>query len=383
MSKTILRTTMVLGLVLSGVMMSTAQAQYAPYGNGCNSCGRPSLFAFRPFRNMFNPCCQNTCCQNLQQVSYQSAAVPVYKSVPVTEMRSVKQVVRKPVEEVKYVDQQITEYKQVMEQKTAQIPSVSYQNVTQYKTQTRDYGKWVSYKESIPKVSPCQYDSSPGLLGWWNRTGYRVRSTFTPNSITRRYYQPNVVAQQIPITTQVPVRTMKTMTYNVAKVVPVTRTEKVAVKTIRYEDQVITAQVPVTVMKNVPIGTQTAFGFIPYDGNGTQTATGPTPDPISTKKTAKGDKDDKTSMNTTPRKKPVTYDTELTDATAWKSQSVVQNKPLPQPKSSAKSFPLSPSSPPSIVQVSGWRPRKMSAETPSTNQSQESGKTVKLAHAQH
>jgi hypothetical protein len=269
--------------------------------------------------------------------------IPVYQSVPVTEMRQVTQTVRKPIMETKYVDQAVTEYKQVMEQQTVQVPQVSYQQVTEYQTQTRDMGQWVSYQQCNPKVSPCEYDSRANLLGWMNRTGYSMRSAVTPSVTTKRFYQPNVVAQQIPITRSVPIQTMQTMTYNVAKVVPVTTNRKVAVNTVRYEDQTVTASVPVTVMKNVQVGTQTAFGFIPGTGTGTQTALGPTPDPsLSAPKTATS-KDPNTSMLQTPA--------------PLQNMNPVQpvSQPLLSPNPSVN--PISPSPVPSIVQVSGWRAR--------------------------
>jgi hypothetical protein len=349
-------------IFITGTMM-TSEAQAQMMGD-CNTCGRPSIFSWRPF----NQC---GCAQACPTSCAMAQPVPVYQSVPVTEMRQVQQVVMKPITETKYVDQTVTEYQQVMEQKTAQIPQVSYQPVTQYQTQTKDYGKWVSYKECVNKVPSCQYDSSPTLLGWMNRTGNSVRNTFTPNQVTRRVYQPNVVAYQTPITRQVPVQTMQTVTYNVAKVVPITTTKKVAINTVRYENQIVTAQVPITVMKSVPVGTQTAFGFVPYtNGSGTQTATAPTPDPISGAKTAEGNKDPRTSMTTpAPQLQP-----ELVP--------VKSTQPLPSPNPSAN--PPSPSHVPSIVQASGWRARKTPADSSTiAEKSESSDSKVELANVQH
>lgn len=260
--------TTALAVTASLAAANNANAQL--FGNGCNQCAA----AAAPVQQVaYNPC--NVCPQP-QQV--------VYRTVPVTEYQQVAQTVRKPIVETAYEDRQFTEYRTVYEQRTAQIPTVSYQNVTECQTVTKDTGRWVSYRQPVQKCSPCAYDSSPGLLGMLNRTGYQLRSAFTPNYTTHRQYQPNVVAYNVPVTRQVAQRGMQTVNYQVAKLEPYTVTKKVAVRRVRYEDEQVVAMRPVTSYRTVPIGTQTAFGFIPYQGGeGTMTAQGPSPDPISTK----------------------------------------------------------------------------------------------------
>jgi hypothetical protein len=66
--------------------------------------------------------------------------------------------------------------------------------------------------------------------------------------------------------------------------VPTTTTRKVAINTVRYETQTVSRQVPVTVMRQVPIGSTIAFNGGIYSG--TTTALAPQPDGISEKRTA-------------------------------------------------------------------------------------------------
>jgi hypothetical protein len=175
-------------------------------------------------------------------------------------MREVRQVVQKPVVETKYVEQPVTEYRQVVETKTAEVPTVSYQNVTEYRTVQRDCGHWITQYHCRPKMAPCQYDSRPDLLGFLNRTQYSVRMAFTPNYYGERIYVPNVVAQQVPVTRQVAIRGTQTVNYQVAKVVPIHSTRKVAVNTVRMVAEEVVTQRPVTVMRTVPFGSAYAFG---------------------------------------------------------------------------------------------------------------------------
>jgi len=258
-------------LLLAVIPSTTGIAQAQLFGrNPCNTCAP----APAPVRQVaaYNPC--SVC--NQQQV--------VYRSVPVTQYKQVTQVVRKPIVETAYEDRQSTQYRTVYETKTAQIPTVSYQNVTENRTVTRDMGRWVSYQQPVQKVSACQYDSRPGFLGAMNRTRHTIRTAFTPKNITRRQYCPNVVSAQVPYTRQVAVRGSRTVNYQVARLEPYTVTKRVAVRRIRYEDQKVVAMVPTTIHRSVPIGTQTAFGFVPFQAGGaTVTAQAPVPDPISTK----------------------------------------------------------------------------------------------------
>lgn len=322
---------------------------------------------FRP-----NPC--QSCAAPVAQVAHvpqvsQTICRPVqqqvcYRTVPVTEYQKVTQVVKKPVYETKYVDQQVTEYKTVNEQRTVDVPTVNYQQVTEMQTRYQDRGCWQSYCQSTGKVAPCQYDNRPSLLGWMNRTGYAMRTAFTPQYKIQRQYVPNVVAQQVPVTRQVAVRGTQKMTYNVAKLVPVTKTQKVAVRTVRWEDETVTVNRPVTAYRTVPIGTQTAFGFVPFAPSSTTTAEGPSPDPISIKKAEGDDKKKSAAKNTDKR----------TGAVTPKKSS---SRPLPPgyrtiPATIANTTPASTdgqplvgsNTTPSIVRLTGWRARIKPAGLP-------------------
>ena len=207
-----------------------------------------------------------------------------YQTVPVTEYRECRQTVQRPIIETKYVEQPVTEYRQVVENKTAEVPTCTYQNVTEMQTVQRDCGHWVTQCYQRPQMTACQYDSRPDLLGFMNRTGYSLRMAFTPQSWTERVYVPNVVAEQVPVTRQVAVRGTQTINYQVAKVVPICTTRKVAVNTVRMVSQEIVTQRPVTVYKTVPMGSSLALG-VPAATPTTTTALQPTNDatPIAIK----------------------------------------------------------------------------------------------------
>ena len=113
----------------------------------------------------------------------QPVAQTCYQTVPVTQYQQVKRKVMKPVTEVKYVEQPVTEYVPVTEQKTAEIPTVRYQNVTEYKQVQRQTGYWSTNYQCINKMSPCEYDPSPTFGGWINRNMLSFRNAVTPNYV--------------------------------------------------------------------------------------------------------------------------------------------------------------------------------------------------------
>jgi hypothetical protein len=196
----------------------------------------------------------------------------------VTEYREVKQTVHRPVVETAYVDQPYTEYVPVTEAKTASIPTCTYQDVTEMQTVCRNAGYWQSTCHQNCRVSPCQYDGRPGFAGWLNRTGYSIRSAFTPRYTVRRHYVPQQIVQQIPVTRRVAQYGTREITYNVTRMVAQQSTRKVAVNTVRMVAEEVTAMQPVTVMRTIPTGTSIAYAS-PY-GFGTATALAPTPDGI-------------------------------------------------------------------------------------------------------
>lgn len=232
------------------------------------SCAGSTAFGQGWFNN---PCCV----QPVQTIQVQAQAC--YQTVPVTEMRQIRQTVQRPVIETAYVDQQVTEYKPVIENKAATIPTVSYQTVTECQTVQRDMGRWVTEYQCRPQMHAWEYDGRPDLLGAINRASYNVRMAFTPQVYSRRVYVPNVVTQAIPVSRQVAVHGTKTVNYQVSRLVPVTTTRKVAVNTVKMVAQEVVTHHPVTTMRVVPVGSAMALapGF-------SSTALAPTPDPIST-----------------------------------------------------------------------------------------------------
>ncbi len=200
-----------------------------------------------------------------------------YQTIPVTEYRQVTQTVRRPVIETKYVDQQVTDYRPVTEVKTVQVPTVNYQTVTNYQTVQQPAGQWVTRFHQIPRITPCQYDNRPDLFGLINRTAFTIRQAFTPTVVASREYVGSMVTQQIPVTRTVAVQGTRQVSYNVTRMVAHTSTRKVAVNSVRYVTQQVAMLQPVTVMRNIPVGTRTVFSYSPYSAAATQTVLLPVP----------------------------------------------------------------------------------------------------------
>jgi hypothetical protein len=229
----------------------------------------PGTASAQWFGRRCNPCCC-PCPVPVAQAAYQV--------VPVTEVHEVRQVVQKPIYETEYVNRDVTVYEPVQEARTAEVPTVNYRNVTEYRTVQRDMGYWATQRRCNPRVSPCRYDPRPNFSGWLNRTGYQIRSSFTPRVTTHRQYIPNVVAQQVPFTRRVAEHGTRKVTYNVTRIVPRTETRKVAVNKVRYVSHEIVRKVPRTVYRNVPIGSTFAYGG--SAGNSRSADLSPSPDGI-------------------------------------------------------------------------------------------------------
>jgi hypothetical protein len=191
---------------------------------------------------------------------------PQYTQVPVTEFQECKQIVQRPIVETKYVEQPVTAYRPVVETRTAQIPTVQYQTVTECQTRYRDCGRWTFQYRCRPKVSPCEYDSRPGLLGWLNRGAYAARMAVTPDVVVERQWVPNVVAEQVPVTRQIAIRGTREVSYQVTRMVAYTTTRRVAVNTVRMVAEEVTTRQPVTVLRTVPTETAIAMGYRPAYG---------------------------------------------------------------------------------------------------------------------
>jgi len=214
-----------------------------------------------------NPCAQQAAMIPVQQVCYQR--------VPVTTYVQEKRTVQVPEVKTAWVDETYTAYRPQTEQRTAEVPYVTYQNVTECRQVCQDKSYWRSRVEPVCKVSPCQYDPRPNFMGWMNRTAYSLRSAMTPNQRIRREYVPNKVVQNVPYTRQVAVRSTRQVTYNVTTMVPYQATRKVAKHTTQMVDREITVSTPRTVYQTIPSGTTTAW--VPNYGGATATAFGAAP----------------------------------------------------------------------------------------------------------
>ena len=242
----------------------TASAQ-AQFFNSCAPCGGTPVAQIAP-PVAFNSC---ACMQPVTQT--------VYRDVPVTEYRTVQKTVKQPKIVTVMEEQDVTVYKTVTEAKTVSVPSVEYQTVTENVPVTVNNSYWRTVYQCVPKVSPCQYDSRPTLLGEMNRMGYAMRSAFTPNQIARREFVPNVSQYAVAQQRTVAVPTTRQVTYNVARVVPVQERQQVAVQKTIWEDATVTAYEPFTTTRRVAVGATTQYAYVnPYGGT-TATAAAPTP----------------------------------------------------------------------------------------------------------
>lgn len=272
----------------------------ASYGGSCG-CGTASV------AQISNPCAVAaapapvaTACTYVQPIRE-----TVYKEMPVVKYRSVQKTAKKPVYKTAYEERDVTVYRTVNERKTVEVPYTTYQTVQTCQTAQVDRSHWQTSYVPTKRTSPCCYDGRPGFLGWMNRTGYEMRSAFTPKYVARRQYVPNVQNVAYAVNRQVPVTASRTVTYNVAKVVPTTEKRQVAVMKLDYEDVTYTAQEPYTEMQTVAVGTTTRYAYV---GGGGSTATAAQPTPARSRtaeqpvrsKTAKGADDDNRSANRDP-----------------------------------------------------------------------------------
>jgi hypothetical protein len=257
MSKNMSRVVPLLGAL--GLLTQAAPANAQWLGNQC--C---------------NPC--PTCCA---QTCMQPVSVPCYRQVPVTHYEPYEQTVMKPVCRTEYIEQPVTVCRPVVEQRVAEVPECTYHPVTEFYPQTCDRGCYQTFCHCCPRMSPCQYDSNPGLFGWMNRTGYEMRMAFTPQYTYERRWVPNIITTQVPVTRQVAVQSVRRVTYNVTRMQTEIEHRRVAINKVDMVPERVTMHRPVTVITQVPIGTSVAW--IPagslVGGSGTATALGPTPDP--------------------------------------------------------------------------------------------------------
>ncbi len=262
------------------VISNTAAAQWGPFGSNCNCQPAIAPYAAGPAFSqtaMANPCAMQSvalapvaCVQPVQET--------VYREVPVTEYRKETRTVKKPVIKTVYEDRKVTAYRQILVDKTVEVPSVSYQTVTECKPVTVNRSYWRTVRQPVAKGIGCDYDRRPTLAGWFNRTSYDLRMAFTPNYITRREFVPNVVAYNVPVQRTVAVPTTRQVTYKVSQLEPYTTTQRVARNITEYVEEQVTVHVPYTTTKTVAVGTRTRMAYVNPLGGGTATAARPTPD---------------------------------------------------------------------------------------------------------
>ena len=267
-----------LAVLTISLFASPVFAQWGGYGGICDPCGQTVAItpqyaaapvAYTPYAQTAGCVCP--CMQPVTET--------VYREVPVTEYKAVKKTVKKPVLRTVYEDKKVTSYRQVMEPRVAEVPTVSYQTVQECRPMTINQSYWQTIHQPVAKMSPCLYDSRPGLAGWFNRTSYDLRMAFTPNTIRRRQFVPNIRTVNVPYNRTVAIPGTRQVTYNVAKMVPYETTVKVARTITEYEDVEVTAYEPHTVTKTVAVGNRTQWAFVDPTGGSRATASAAEPTP--------------------------------------------------------------------------------------------------------
>ncbi len=396
---------------------STASAQWLPFGGNNCACGpapRATLFGPPPVAYQSasaayssaayggEQCGQPIACTIEQPIQVRAMAQvvrveplqpvvhPVYDTVHVTEYQPVRQKVQKPVVETKWVEQAVTEMRPVVQQRTVNVPTVDYQTVTEYKKVQKQAGYWVTKNEATGKVAPCQYDDRPGFTGWMNRTGYEMRTAFTPQTRATRQFIPQTMTCTVPCTKKVAIQGQKQVTYNVTSMVPHQVTRKVAINTVRQVEEEITVMKAVTVAKTMQVGTRVSYAPIGTGGSGAgggATALQPTPDtkasarnPDGTPKRTADGKLDEFSPGLAPddfnnrsgaNPKKISYPTPIEEEPADHGRMTETTVPARETAPARPSLPT-----PSVVRVSQWV-----ARTPLPSNPQPTGKAPTMSLA--
>jgi hypothetical protein len=222
-------------------------------------------------------------------------------------------------------------------------------------TQNRSY--WQTAWQPMPKVSPLQYDPNPTLAGAMNRFGYSMRMAFTPNYIPQRQFVPNVVAYNVPVTRTVAVPGTRQVTYNVARMEPYTTTQTVSVRKVELVDDVVTAYEPYTEMQTVAVGTTTRYAYVDPTGGRTATAT---PDAggdrvLQRRDAAEDSSAPRTSSDDNGPFNTLSYPQPRQDPTLHPSYLETR---AGSEDASADVARSTPSSAPTAVRVTGWRPSR-------------------------
>ena len=237
------------------------------------SCSAPQQYFAAPAQIV------STACQCMQPVTQM-----VSRQMQVTEHVPEQRVEKRAVQRVKWVQQEATAYRQVIDSKVVEVPTVTYQPVTEMQTRTINKSHWQTISQPVPKMASCQYDNRPGMMASMNRMGYTMRTAFQPNFTTHRQFIPQVCQCKVPVQKMVAVQTTRQQTINTARMEPYKTTQQVAQYYTDYEDVTVTAMVPKTVTKTVMVPHTTMAFVDPVTGmaiapQGTQTATQPEKQP--------------------------------------------------------------------------------------------------------
>jgi hypothetical protein len=135
------------------------------------------------------------------------------------------------------------------------------------------------------------------------------------------------------------------VTYNVARLVPETITQKVAVQKTEYQDVEVTVMEPYTTTKRMAVGTTYQYAYVdPFTGS-TATAAGPTP---------------ATAEQSIPQRTAEGANAPMGDGAPFKGLSHPREIE-PTPADEAPTGPVAQAprrSTPSIVRAAGWRPAR-------------------------
>ncbi|TWT57282.1 hypothetical protein KOR42_06410 [Thalassoglobus neptunius] len=290
----------------------------------------------------------------------------VYKEVDVVEYRTVEKQAQVPKVVTVMEDREVVTYQTINETKTVDVPTYVNQTVTEVQPMTQNNSYWRTTWQPVPKMSPCLYDGRPGLVGELNRLGYAFRNTMTPNAVARREYIPNVVTYNVPVQRVVQVPTTRQVTYNVAKVIPVTTTQKVAVQKTVWEPTTYTAYEPYTTKKRVAVGTQTRMVYVDPTGGTTAKSNEPTPATAGGNDNSQSAARDKGTLNL--NSVPTGSEIPLQSPVYRKSPEPTPSQQDIEPTPSSGPVATQPQGTPSVIQVAGWQTsrakQKATPETP-------------------
>ncbi|MFN0021625.1 MAG: hypothetical protein ACKVP0_25540 [Pirellulaceae bacterium] len=176
------------------------------------------------------------------ETEYREEAYDKVTWVQETEMRQQKYLVNRPVTETQVQERQRVVRRAVNETVMQQQYVTAMEPVTTYRTQLVDQGGFVDSTALVGGTTRNRLAWVPRGVATDNLSGqvfsHRAGFHWVPQStpgqlVTQRVYVPNVVAQQIPQTSLMPRQMLQEVPVNVT----------------RYQDEVVTEQIPVTIQR--------------------------------------------------------------------------------------------------------------------------------------